>query len=63
MDDARLRFLLIQEHKAFLSILDLKGVAYSPPFNFEELEKLDLSDLKRLVSQERDLARTPHGGG
>lgn len=61
MDQAKLRVLLIQDYRAFLSVLDSKGVAFTSPYDDEELEGLDLSDLKRLVGSVRELARTPTG--
>jgi hypothetical protein len=62
MDSEKLRKLQIEDYKAFLLILDSKGVAFTPPYTDEELEKLPLSDVKRLASTVRDLARTPTGG-
>lgn len=61
MELAKQRALLIQDYKAFLSVLDSKGVGFSSPYEDKELEGLDLSDLKRLVGTVRELARTPTG--
>lgn len=61
MDPVIQRKLLIEEYKGFLQILDTKGVAVESPLSTEELMKLDMSDLKRVVNVLRDLARTPTG--
>jgi hypothetical protein len=56
------RNLLIEEIKAFLSILDSKGVAFDAiAVDDQSLGKLNIGDLKHLNGILRDLARTPTG--
>lgn len=55
------RALLIEDLKAFLSIIDSKGIGFTPPFTESDWKTMDLSDLKRLVNTARELARTPSG--
>lgn len=61
MDQEHVRKLLLGEYKAYLQILDQKGVAFEQLYADEELAKLPIPDLKGLVSKLRDLARAPSG--
>jgi hypothetical protein len=59
MDIEKTRFLLIEEFKAFLALIEQKGLPFTAPWSDDEIKEMELSDLKRLVSIARDLARTP----
>jgi hypothetical protein len=61
MDEVKARALLTEDHRAIVSILDERGVVYTCPYSDEEIAKLPLSDLKKLVAVERDISRTPTG--
>lgn len=57
MNDAAKEFLL-QEIESYVVILDEKGVNFDIP-SHEELQKYDFLDLRKILRQVKDLARTP----
>ena len=57
MERALERKLLLSELRAYLQILEERGL--SGPLSMEEADKLEETDLRRLVRETRDIARTP----
>lgn len=49
---------LINQYKAYVGILQDRGIEYDP-VNLEALHELSYPDLNALVKEARDLARTP----
>jgi hypothetical protein len=58
MDQKLERATLLEQYRAFVSILDEKGIHYLH-FSDEDLSRLSDADLARQVRISRDLARTP----
>lgn len=49
--------MFLSELQAYMQILGERGI--SPPLNWEDAQKLEVPDLRRIVREVRDIARTP----